>query len=65
MCHTAWCGGQCDECVSWAKIEKEHEAMEPCPYDPNDEVPRSKCGLTATSTKQDSCNKCGYTFNYS
>lgn len=64
MCNTKWCFGDCEECEKEKQIEIKMKALETCSYS-NGEVLESRCGLKTTSTKQDHCSICGYTFNYS
>lgn len=64
MCHTPWCFGDCDECIAEAKFEADCKASQTCRFDPEESVLESECGLKATSVKQDTCNKCGYVYNY-
>lgn len=64
MCHTKWCYGDCDECEAEKKREQEAKERETCQFS-DGQVLESECGLSVSSTKQDSCGKCGYVFNYS
>ena len=58
MCHTPYCFGDCEECLSWdAYVKEAEEASKECPY-------RKECNCTFVNVKTDKCTTCGKIFNY-
>jgi len=58
MCNTAWCFGECDECIQDKKKEERYiDDSAQCPY-------KAKCNFETLDIKTDRCATCGEIFNY-
>lgn len=64
MCTTAWCYGDCEECLEEKARKQAEEDSECCRFSPGPYVPQSQCGLQTIDVKTDACRKCGFIQKY-